>query len=52
MRRNVLVVDDDPHILELVKFFLDQAGFVVRICKRQSLRLGHLRHIHASNERN
>lgn len=33
MRRNVLVVDDDPHVQDLVKFFLEQAGYVVRICK-------------------
>jgi len=33
VRRNVLVVDDDPLIQDLVKFFLEQAGFVVRVCK-------------------
>lgn len=33
MRRNVLVVDDDPLIQDLVKFFLEQAGFVARVCQ-------------------
>ena len=33
MRKNVLVIDDDPHIQELVSFFLEQAGFVVRVAK-------------------
>lgn len=30
MRKNILLVDDDKHIQELVTFFLEQAGFVVR----------------------
>lgn len=33
MRRNILVVDDDPQIQDLVKFFLEQAGFNIKICK-------------------
>jgi DNA-binding response OmpR family regulator len=33
VRKNVLVVDDDPHSLQLVNFFLEQAGFIVRNCK-------------------
>ena len=32
MRKNILLVDDDKHIQELVSFFLEQAGFVVRVC--------------------
>lgn len=32
MRRNILVVDDDLQTVELVTFFLEQSGFVVRSC--------------------
>ncbi|MCB9025616.1 MAG: response regulator [Bdellovibrionaceae bacterium] len=31
MRKNILLVDDDEHILKLVTFFLSQAGFAVKI---------------------
>jgi two-component system alkaline phosphatase synthesis response regulator PhoP len=30
-RPNILVVDDDPHLLELVRFSLEQKGYAVRI---------------------
>lgn len=33
MRRNILIADDDKHIQELVKLFLEQSGFIVRICR-------------------
>ena len=32
MRRNILVADDDKHIQELIKLFLEQSGYTVRIC--------------------
>jgi len=31
VRRNILLVDDDEHILELVTFFLTQSGFAVKV---------------------
>ena len=30
-RPNILVVDDDPHLLELVRFSLEQKGYAVRV---------------------
>jgi two-component system alkaline phosphatase synthesis response regulator PhoP len=30
-RPNILVVDDDPHLLELVRFSLEQKGYAVRM---------------------
>lgn len=33
MKRHILVVDDDVAIQDLVKFHLEQAGFVVKVCK-------------------
>ena len=30
MRRNILIVDDDQNVLQLVSFFLTQAGFAVK----------------------
>lgn len=33
MNKKILVVDDDPQIQDLVKFFLDQAGFNVQVSK-------------------
>ena len=33
MRRNILVADDDKHVQELVKLFLEQSGYVVKVCR-------------------
>jgi DNA-binding response OmpR family regulator len=33
VRRNILLVDDDPSILELLGFFLQHSGFIVKTCK-------------------
>lgn len=33
MHKNILVVDDDSYTLDLLKFFLEQAGYNVRTCK-------------------
>ncbi len=30
-RRDILVVDDDPHLRELVRFALEQKGYAVRV---------------------
>ena len=32
MSKKILVVDDDPQILDIVKVFLEQGGFIVKLC--------------------
>lgn len=31
MQKNILIVDDDPHIIEVLKFALEKAGFVLDV---------------------
>ena len=33
MRKNVLIADDDPLMCDLLKFFLEQSGFVPIVCQ-------------------
>ncbi len=32
MPKNILVVDDDPHIQDLVSHFLEPQGFIISVC--------------------